>query len=168
MTACYRNLLKHNKPFEAAQILTTHMYEKQEKNFPVSSWRVLDPETPSEFKDSRRVEHIMTIDLFSVDERDSVELVANIMQWQNIHHMPVINSKKEMVGMLTWNDVEGLMGDDEKIQSSVGEVMQTDFITVKQGVTVNKVKELMKKYQIDCLPVVRDNQLIGIITSKDI
>ncbi|NNF82209.1 MAG: CBS domain-containing protein [Flavobacteriaceae bacterium] len=168
MTACYRNLLRHNKPFEAAQILTAHMYEKQEKNFPVSSWRTLDPETPSNFKSARRVEHIMSIDLFSVDERDSVELVAKIMQWQNIHHMPVINTKKEMVGMLTWKDVEGLVGDEDKIQSSVGEIMQTDFITVKQGVSVKKVTEIMKKHQTDCLPVVRDNQLIGIITSKDI
>ncbi|MBT8258219.1 MAG: CBS domain-containing protein [Bacteroidia bacterium] len=168
MTACYRNLLRHNKPFEAAQILTAHMYEKQEKNFPVSSWRTLDPETPSDFKSARRVEHIMSIDLFSVDERDSVELVAKIMQWQNIHHMPVINTKKEMVGMLTWKDVEGLVGDEDKIQSSVGEIMQTDFITVKQGVSVKKVTEIMKKHQTDCLPVVRDNQLIGIITSKDI
>ena len=168
ITACYRNLLEHNKPFEAAQILTTHMYDKQEKNFPVSSWRVLDPDTPSDFVSNRRVEHIMSTDIFSVDERDSVELVAKIMQWKNIHHMPVINAKKEMVGILTWDDVEGLLGDEDKIQSSVGEVMRTDFITLKQGESVKKVKELMKKYQVNCLPVVRDNQLVGIITSKDL
>ena len=168
MTACYRNLCKYNKPFEAAQILTSQMYEKQEKNFPVSSWRVPDPETPSRFKSSRRVEHIMSIDIFSVDERDSVELVSKIMEWKNIHHMPVINAKKEMVGMLTWNDVEGFLGDDEKLQSSVGDVMRTDFITLKQGESVNKVIELMKRYQVDFVPVVRENQLVGIITSKDI
>lgn len=168
ITACYRNLQLKNKPYEAAQILTTHMYEKQENNFPVSSWRVLDSDTPNKFKTNRRVEHIMSTDIFSVDEKDSVELVINIMKWKNIHHMPVIDSDKHIIGMLSWNDIKSYLGNKEKLQSAVGEVMHTDFITIPQGGSVKRVKELMKRYQVDCLPVVRENLLVGIITSNDV
>lgn len=168
ITACYRNLQKQNKPYEAAQILTTHMYEKQEKNYPVSSWRVLDPDTSNKFGLNRRVEHIMSTDIFSVDEKDSVELVSKIMKWKNIHHMPVIDSNKHIVGMLSWNDIQSFVGDKKKLRSAVGDVMHTDFITIPQGESVKRVKELMERYRLDCLPVVRENMLVGIITSNDI
>ena len=45
----------------------------------------------------KRVKHVMSTDIFSVDENDSLDLVINIMQWKKFHHMPVINAKKELV-----------------------------------------------------------------------
>ncbi|MBT8254420.1 MAG: CBS domain-containing protein, partial [Bacteroidia bacterium] len=168
MTSSYRNLLKSMKPFEAAQTLTAKIYDKQEKNYPVSSWRLISARTESVVKAEKKVEHIMSTDIFTVYEKDSVELVMKIMQWKNIHHMPVINQDKRVVGLLKWIDVEGIKDDFEKLKSAVGDVMQRDFVAVRQGDTVEYAIGLMEKHQTTCLPVLRDDQLMGIITSKDL
>ena len=45
--------------------------------------------------------------------------------------------------------------------------MTTDLITITQEAPLNKAKDLMQKHKINCLPVVRKKELLGIITSSD-
>ena len=101
---CLRNI----NSFEAMQILTARLYEKQEHDFPISTWRVLKDNTSLPIESKRVVKHIMRTDIFSVYETDSVELVLNIMRWKNIHHMPIINHEKELLGILSWSDMEDI------------------------------------------------------------
>ena len=168
ITASYRNLLSKMKPFEAAQTLTAQIYEKQETNFPVSSWRILDPDTRSVIESGKKVEHIMSTDIFTVYEKDSVELVLNIMRWKNIHHMPVINSNKQVVGVLRWSDIEEIKEDDKKLKSAVGDVMITEFPVISQGDSVKTAVNILEKHRTTCLPVIRDDQVVGIITLNDL
>ena len=168
LTASYRNLLSKMKPFEAAQTLTAHLYEKQETNFPVSSWRILDRDTQSLTESDKKVEHIMSTDIFTVYEKDSVELVINIMRWKNVHHMPVINSNKQVVGVLRWSDLEAIIKDGDKLKSAVGDIMRSDFPVISQGDSVKTAVEMLEKYNTSCLPVTRDDQLIGIVTLNDL
>jgi len=164
----YRNLLKSIKPFEASQILASQMYLKQEKGFPVSTWRNLKYNEISNTKTKLKVKHKMTSNILSVDENDSIELVINIMKWKNIHHMPVIEGNKKLIGLLTWTDIEGILNNAEKQQDSVGKIMKTELHTTTQYENLETAKEKMKKHQINCLPVVKKKQLLGIITTNDI
>ncbi len=168
MTTSYRNLLINMKPYEALQTLTAYMYEKQMKDFPVSTWNILREHTPALFMEKRKVNHLMSTKIFSVDENDSVELVLKIMQWKKIHHMPVINSEKELVGLLTWNDIAQFMQDTEKQKEAVSKIMIKKIITIDQFEDLINAEKLMNQNNIDCLPVVHENKLIGIITSKDL
>jgi CBS domain-containing protein len=163
----YRNLLKVNKEFEAAQTLTANMYKKQEKGHPVSSWSELDPNTLSPFESEMLVKHKMSTDIFSVRKKDSIELVLNLMRWKKINHMPVINNKINIIGLISWNDVKDILDDDEKIKESVSSIMKTELITITQFETLEAAKERMKKNKINSLPVVKKKRLIGILTSKD-
>ena len=112
----------------------------------------------------------MSKDTFTVGAKDSLELVLNIMQWKNIHHVPVINKKKKLVGLLTWRDIEEHLDDKEMIISSVKSSMikKDDIITISQDKSLNEAKELMEKHKIHGMPVVKKGKLIGIITQKDI
>ena len=168
MKSSYRNLLKNYKPFEALQILTSRMYDKQQKDFPVSSWRILKSAVSAIPIETKLVKHIMNTQIFSVGQKDSVELVVKIMQWKNIHHMPVINDDKELIGLLTWDDVKGFLDQPEQLKNAVDEVMLTSPITISQHDHLDSAVELMSKHQIDCLPVIQEQKLIGIITSKDL
>ncbi len=165
----YRNLLKTNKPFEASQILTSNIYKKQVKDKPVSSWSSLNHHFSVLTDSQKNVRHKMSKDTFTVDPKDSLELVLNIMQWKNIHHVPVINKKKDLVGLLTWRDIVGHLNDKEMIVSSVKSCMikKDDIITITQDQSLNEAKELMKKHNIHGIPVVKKGKLIGIITPKD-
>lgn len=167
ITRNYRSLLKNHKRYEAMQVLTASMYEKQQKGYPVSTWGMLHHSTESRFKDQRVVKHIMSSDIFSVRKKDSVELVLNIMKWKNIHHMPVIDGNRKLIGLISWNDVKDYLEISKKLNSSVGSVMKTDIITTEEYTPAKEAKALMEQHGIGSLPVVNQGELIGLITLND-
>jgi CBS domain-containing protein len=168
MIHCYRNLLRTKKPYECLQILTSKMYEAQESGLPVAQWKIPDNHANVLSKGETLVKHKMTTDIFTVNKKDSIELVIHIMKWKNIHHMPVINSKRELIGLLTWADVEAFSNDAKKQRSSIGSIMKMDIYTTMQYDSLKKAKDLMIMHNINCLPVIKQGKLIGLITSKDI
>jgi CBS domain-containing protein len=168
MIKSYRNLQQKHKPYTAAQILLANMHKKQVKDYPVDSWTVLDPNDTLGFESDKVVKHAMSTKIFTVEKDDSLRLVLNIMKWKNINHMPVINSDLQLIGMLSWNDVKNYLRDEHLNTISIEEVMQKDLITTTEWMHITDAKALMKKHNINSLPVIKDNKLIGIITSKDI
>jgi len=50
----------------------------------------------------------------------------------------------------------------------VGRRMTRNLITVTGDTNILKVKNLLKQYSIDQVPVVEGNRIVGIITDKDI
>jgi CBS domain-containing protein/gamma-glutamyl:cysteine ligase YbdK (ATP-grasp superfamily) len=167
MTKSYRNLLKSKKPNEALQVLTANMFLKQEHDYPISSWEVLNQDATTTFNIDKKVHHIMNTDIFSVDKKDSLELVLNIMKWKKIHHMPVINNKKDLIGLLSWSDIKNHINEIEESTKCVQNFMKQEVITTTKGESVEEAKTLMKQHDISCLPVLEGKKLIGILTSKD-
>ncbi|MFD2725804.1 CBS domain-containing protein [Hyunsoonleella rubra] len=163
----YRHLLKSHRRFEAMQILTSKLYEKQIKDYPVSTWRILQETSELPEPENRVVKHIMSTDVYSVDKNDSVELVLNIMQWKNIHHLPVINHAKELLGVLSWTDVKDYLDDKEKKQQSVESIMEKDIVVISERDSIEKAKGMMARHNIHLLPVTKNGKLIGLITSND-
>lgn len=163
----YRSLLKKHKRYEAMQLLTANMYEKQEKGYPVSTWAMLDHSDQSPFKENRIVKHIMSSDIFSVDKNDSIELVLHIMKWKNIHHMPVIDSGRELLGLISWTDVKSYLENPKQQYKSVIKLMKTDIVSIDEYATVEAAKKLMKNHAIGSLPVIKKSKLIGLITLND-
>lgn len=168
MVKSYRNLQKSKKPFEALQVLTSYMYEKQEHDYPVDSWTLLEDGMMSHFNIKRIVKHNMNAKIFSVGEKDSLELVLHIMKWNNIHHMPVINNQKEIIGILSWKDIQSVENNELLVKQTVKELMNTTIISVRPDQTIQEAKDLMKQNNISCLPVIYKGKLVGIITSNDI
>lgn len=163
----YRSLLKTHKRYEAMQILTAKMYEKQQTGYPVSTWGMLHPSDESPFIKNRVVKHIMSSDIFSVDKKDSVDLVLSIMKWKGIHHMPVINSSSELVGLISWNDVEAYLDKPSQQHNSVSKLMKTELITVNEYTPIATAKQLMEDHAIGSLLVIKKNKLVGLITLND-
>ena len=161
----YRYLLKHHKRYKAMQVLTAKMYEKQEKGYPVATWNMLNRPYETAFKTNWVIKHIMSYDIFSVDKNDSLELVLHIMKWKNVHHMPVINSHKELIGLISWNDIKHY--EEAEHKESVTKFMKKDLITVEEYTNVTVAEKLMKDHAIGCLPVVKNNKLIGLVTVND-
>lgn len=164
----FRSLQEKKKPLEANQVLTSYIYENQKKDLPVSEWKILESNISTHFHIQRIVKHNMNTNIYSVDPKDSLELVINMMLWNNIHHMPVINSKKMIVGLLSWSDIEKYIGDDSSKHLYVQDVMKKDLITTTQDMPLEEAIALMKKNKIGCLPVINRNKLIAILTKNDL
>ena len=161
----YRNLQKDMSSFEARQKLTAFMHKNQLSDLTVDLWPVIDKDETTQNEFETIVKHRMKTKLFVVHENDSLELVSHIMKWKKIHHLPVVNNKKELIGLVTWSDL--IKFGELDLDKSVKDVMQTKVIIIKQEELIDKAKQLMKSHKINCLPVVRKKKLLGIITIND-
>lgn len=170
ITASFGELLKGSTPTEASQNMTKLLYRKQNSGKPVHKWRPLDTYKYDLEKDFREVSQIMETELYTVHEDELLELVINVMNWQNIRHIPVENDKHELVGMIDTRALlqyftEKNLGSD----ASAKDVMKADFPTINKRASAAKAVDLMAELRVDALAVVdKKNRLVGIITESDI
>jgi CBS domain-containing protein len=117
------------------------------------------------------VEEFMTTDLFTVHEDEAVDLVANLMDWKRIRHIPVENEQGALVGLVSCFEVlrqleRGISeGADQSVP--VGAIMVRDPLTVPPETPTLDAIMLMRREKVDCLPVVKDGRLVGILTERD-
>ncbi|HMQ07092.1 MAG TPA: glutamate-cysteine ligase family protein [Saprospiraceae bacterium] len=167
MIRSYRNLQKIMKRESALEVLTIEMLKYQEEELPVSHWPVLKASNFHSLYQEKKVKHVMSTDIFTVEGKDPLEWVVNLMFWKNIHHMPVVNKKNKLLGLITWTDVLKYKENRDSIKYSVNQMMKKRIVTIDSESTVEKAKTIMEKHNFNCLPVVNNGILLGIITSKD-
>jgi CBS domain-containing protein len=117
------------------------------------------------------VEEFMYTDVFTTHRSDIVQLVSDMMNWKGIHYAPVENKKGEIVGLVTSQLIlkyfNSIKKQKKKEYTLVEEIMIEDPITTAPESTIVEAMEIMKKYKIGCLPVVKEKELVGIITEMD-
>ena len=118
---------------------------------------------------------IMTTDLVTVPPSATLADARALMQEHRIHHLPVVDGKGRLVGLLTLSNVlaatDSVLRDfDSRIHAedvSVRDVMVTDVATVDEHAGLRQAALFLEKHRIGCLPVVTDGKLKGIITDTD-
>lgn len=164
----YRKLRADHKVPDALKILTATMYQRQQKGYTVDAWQLPRGDEIKLPGHLRTVSDSMNTQTITAQESDSAELVLKMMQWNNIHHLPILDDHLNLSGLLTWTDVEHYMEDPEKMRTGIRSIMRKELITATSEMLLEEAKELMEVNGIRCLPVVCDQKLIGILTSKDI
>lgn len=162
----FRELTKQMKLDSAIVQLTKAIYENQQGTTPVHEWKPI--QGMAETKDSFRwVSQIMSTKLMKLYEDDYANLAIAIMQWNNIHHLPVENGKGELVGLLTWSHIERKGGLDTN-DVSVADIMIKDVITVEPKTEITTAKNIMEEHQIGCLPICVGTHIVGLISKVDL
>ena len=165
----YRKLKDRYGVGKALILLTREMYHRQESGEPVHEWK--DVQLPS-FKAAHVGEltaaKIMSTDLFTVRESDFITLAANIMDWQNIRHLPVENEKGELSGIITAKNLQKWWGDNGDDYAEVKQMMVKEVYTIDPDTNIDDIRNMMFEYQIGCLPVVVNKKLVGIVTDTDV
>ena len=152
--------------------IVSSMEEQQWSGKPVHEWALARASSTENWRESfRTVEQIMTTDLFTVHPEDLVDLAASVMDWEHIRHVPVEDTDGHLVGILSHRAVLRLvargLAKGEMKTLSVGDVMQTNPITVAPSVSSLDAMRLMREHRVSCLPVVSEGQLVGIVTEHD-
>lgn len=114
----------------------------------------------------KRHENGMILNPVTVSKEDSLIDVEKICRRYHISGLPVVDSDRHLVGMITRRDIKYLNIDSTKVEA----VMTKDnLITAQVGTSLEEAKMILWKNRIEKLPIV-DNQyrLVGLITSKDI
>jgi CBS domain-containing protein len=165
----YRTLSKSLKQNDALITITKGIYDNQQKkDWPVHKWPMIERGLVKK-ETAHLISHIMSTRLFIINENDLAELATNVMEWKGIHHMPVENNAGNLCGLLTHTHMKrykAMEADDENL--IVANIMTKDVITVQPDMEIKKVIQLMKKLEYGCMPVMQDQQLIGIVTIKDV
>ncbi|HZW67124.1 MAG TPA: CBS domain-containing protein [Pseudogracilibacillus sp.] len=141
------------------------------------------------------IKDIMTTEVITVKEEDTVEKCANLLSVHHFSGLPVVNEQNEVIGIVTEGDlirrasrIEGpafleILGGIiylenpnsflEDVRQSMGSfarnVMSKDPVTVEPSLGIEDAATLLVQKNIKRLPVVDEKkQLIGIVSRKDI
>jgi CBS domain-containing protein len=114
-----------------------------------------------------KIKEIMTTDVRTVSANDSITEAASIMKQLDVGAIPVID-KDILVGIITDRDmVLRAVAEGKNPSERVSTIMTTDITTVNSDMDVHKVADLMASKQIRRLPIVDNNQLVGIVSIGD-
>jgi acetoin utilization protein AcuB len=113
-----------------------------------------------------RVRDLMTSgNVVTVREDDNLGSAAQAMVWSGVHHLPVLG-EGSVVGVVSERDIFSARVDMDRV--SVREVMRRPALVARPDDDLTDAAQRMVQDQIGCLPVVEEDQLIGILTRGDI
>lgn len=165
----YRKLREKLTREESTVALTAIMHYRKLTGKPVHEWGVAKISEAEKLEMQYDiVSNIMTTNLVTVQENDIAELVLKVMDWRNIHHLPVEDSHGKLKGIITKNRLVRYLNNPKKDGlATAADVMAANPVTIGPNDDIKYAMLLMIDKGVSCLPVVEKNELIGIITDKD-
>jgi len=116
---------------------------------------------------------------FTITPESTILAAQRMMQENKIRHLPVVNPSGGLLGLLTRTTLEEVLPSKlttlsvyelhyqlEKIK--VRDAMVRKVITVTEDLPIEQAARLMWDNKIGCLPVVRRDRLVGIVTDHDL
>ncbi|MGM8365952.1 CBS domain-containing protein [Virgibacillus sp. W0181] len=114
--------------------------------------------------------NVMTSNVETIQETQSIQEAAELMSARNIGSVPVVNNSGQMVGIITDRDITlRSTADGEAAQTPVSEAMTAQSIV--QGtpdMSAQEAAQLMAQQQIRRLPVVENDQVVGMVALGDL
>jgi CBS domain-containing protein/gamma-glutamylcysteine synthetase len=163
---------QHSTRAEWLMALTAAMVARQKAGAPVHMWSNAHLEEGGGGRLSYlRVEQFMTTSLFTVHEDELVDMVAFLMDRNQIRHVLVEDDGHSLVGIVSYRSVLRLMaeGFDRAAEPTpaVKDIMEPDPVSVQPDTRTLDAIDLMRQHRVSCLPVVSDGKLVGIVSERD-
>ncbi|MCP5205564.1 MAG: CBS domain-containing protein [Hahellaceae bacterium] len=124
------------------------------------------------------VDEIMSTSLYTLTKEDSVYDARMLMKEKNIRHIPIVASSGGLVGIVTERDLlaasESTLyatSNEERIvlekAHQLHEIMTSKVCTIDSNDSLKSAALHMRKHKHGCLPVICDDELVGIVTDTD-
>ncbi|HHP7240794.1 MAG TPA: glutamate-cysteine ligase family protein [Cyclobacteriaceae bacterium] len=168
----HAQLMKETSREEVSVAITASMIKNQKKGLPIHQWEMaslnsIDSWDPK----SMLVEEFMTTDIFTVHPNDLPELVGDIMDWRKLKYIPVEDEKGNLRGLVNFQILLNYFSHRYNSKTfptkTVKDIMIKKPITISPDDTVIEALKTMKKNKIGCMPVIKKDKLIGIISEGD-
>ncbi len=156
---------------EQLAAITAGMVSRQEDGAPVHTWVPAKLDEGGGWQQNYlKVEQWMDTDIVTVNEHEPVELVAQLMDWNNVRYVLVEDDENRLVGQVSQRGLLRLIGDYNPGQRDspmpVSEIMQTEPVTVAPETSTLETITLMRRHRMSCLPVVKNGHLVGRVTER--
>lgn len=119
----------------------------------------------------------MTADVITVSPDTTLAEALGVARTHGIRHLPVLEDGR-LVGMVTDRDLRLAMppvwaNQHDELQQAlhrrtVGELMITDLITTTPDTPVEEAGKILYEKRIGCVPVIENDELVGILTETDL
>lgn len=123
------------------------------------------------------VSEIMTAQPYTLGQDDSLAQARKLMAEHHIRHIPIVSGDGTLVGVVTQRDVlaaadSSILPDQpaheaEERYIALSSIMTSPVQTVEESASLRGTAMHMQQNKLGCLPVVRDDALVGIITDSD-
>jgi acetoin utilization protein AcuB len=128
------------------------------------------------------VKQLMQTRVFTVGPDDRVDRVFFLLHYEKIRHLPVVDRNK-VIGIVSDRDLYKALGPRGRRRPAAGDagktplyvmprkvrhVMRRGVIMIDPEADATKAAAIMARRRIGALPVVKNEKLVGIITSTDL
>lgn len=127
---------------------------------------------------TRPISEIMTKQVHQIDINDPVINARNLMDKYEIRHLPVMENGK-LVGILSANDLKQVqylcdfIG--ERLEEStifkslsIEELMTENVKSLTTNATTLEAAQVFSNASFQSIPIMENNELVGIVTTKDV
>ena len=116
-----------------------------------------------------KVREVMTSNIEAVSLNSSIKDTANKMKSLNVGSIPVLDNNNNPVGIITDRDIviRNVAGGLDN-NASINSVMSNKLITVSPETDIHEAARIMSQNQIRRLPVVENNQIVGMLSIGDL
>ena len=125
-----------------------------------------------------KVKDVMRSSVVTLHESDSMNVADDVMSMGRIRHLPVVDSQRRVVGIVTQRDlykaaISSVLGfNPSKEREWLGQIRVTDVMTkevtmIDPEAGVVSAVDKMVTDKIGSLPVVKDEKLVGLLTETD-
>lgn len=121
----------------------------------------IESQLPAVLQGGLEVRHLMSARLATVPPAARADSLAKIMQREHVRHLLVCQDQGKLLGIISDRDLAKRRG------ATAADVMTARPHTVLPVVPASRAITVMLGARISCLPVVRDERVIGILTTTD-
>lgn len=120
------------------------------------------------------LQDVMSINLITAGMNDRLEDAYAVMRSNNVRHLPVINRKGEVVGIISDRDFQRAMNSDSPevidfgYNTIVRDFMNSPALTIPHDTELIVVVRKMIDEKISSLLISADDTIIGIISHEDL
>lgn len=122
------------------------------------------------------VQDIMTKNVVAIGPDMSIGDVTALMRQRDIRHFPIVSADAgaELIGIVSDRDLRVVGSDhpeawiDVGVKDPVRRIMQTPVWTAHPLEPIEEAAKAMRQRNIGAMPVMRGDELVGIVTSNDL
>lgn len=143
------------------------------------------------------VESVMSRDVPTVKPSTTLIQLTKLMRKTNQHMLPVVDEENNLLGIVNYRGILNIFRpfsksvseivermpfvekvDDEDLNLAlspemgtlilVDDIINTNYISVKETDTVHEARRLMRLHNVEMLPVVSEKKLVGVLSLLDI
>lgn len=121
------------------------------------------------------IEEIMNQSLTTLNPDDTIETALRTLTEKNIRHIPIVNKKYEIVGIISDRDIRDASPSilDKNISMDtltlpIKHIMKHPVMTCHPLDFVEEIATLFFDHKIGCLPVTKAGKLVGIVSESSV